>query len=364
MKYPLPALKNDLLLRAINRMPIHRVPVWMMRQAGRTDPLYRKIRQDDGRPLEKLFEDIECAIEISLLPKRLGVDAIIIFQDILTPLAPMGAAFRFQPGPILENPLRTQAQVKALRPLNPSQDVGFVGAIIRGIARKLRQELPILGFAGSPMTLAFFLIAGQSPARDYNTVFRFIEAQPEVYRQLLDVLTTMTTDYLNYQIECGVHGVQLFESFGDVIPRSMYEAFVQPTHEQIFSELNPNVPAILFVKENDCLDLMAKSGAAVLSVGSTVDLAKAQKQIPEPIIFQGNVDHRVLLNGTKAQITAAIQTCYAKTNKQRLILNLNHGLLAETPFEHVQHFVQAAQTFGKIETTQRPISSGQGVLDV
>lgn len=348
-KYPIPPLKNDLLLRAINGLPIQRVPVWMMRQAGRTDPRYRKIRQEDGRPLEQLFEDVERAIEISLLPKRLGVDAIIMFQDILTPLVAMGAAFRFQPGPILENPIRTQAQVAALRPLNPPQDLAFVGSIIQGIAQKLEKELPILGFAGSPMTLAFFLIAGKSPGRDYNTVFRFIEAQPDVYQQLLDALTTMTVDYLNHQIECGVHAVQLFESFGEVIPRPIYEAFVQPTHERIFSELNPKVPGILFVKENDCLDLMAKSGAAVLSVGSRVDLAQAQEKVPAPIIFQGNVDNRILLNGDKAQITAAIQECYAKTKKQRLILNLNHGLLAETPFENVQHFVQAGQALGKIE---------------
>lgn len=349
MRYPIPPLKNDLLLRVINHLPVTRVPVWMMRQAGRTDPQYRKIRETDGRPLEMLFEDVERAVEISLLPKRLGVDAIIMFQDILTPLTPMGAPFRFKPGPFLETPIRTQAQIQALRPLRPERDLPFVGAIIQGIAQELKQELPILGFAGSPMTLAFFMIAGKSPGQDYNMIFRFIEEQPELYQQLLHVLTPMTIDYLNYQIASGVHAVQLFESFGEIMPRNLYETFVQPTHERIFSALHPKVPAILFVKENDCLDLMLQSGAAVLSVGSCVDLAKALQMAQDDIIFQGNVDNRILLEGSQRQITKAVQACYEKTQKQRLILNLNHGLLAETPFENVQHFVRTAQAIGQIE---------------
>ena len=218
--YPLPPLNNDLLLRVINHLPIPRVPVWLMRQAGRTDPQYRKLREADGRPLEALFQDVDRSVEISLLPKRLGVDAIIMFQDILTPLAPMGARFSFQPGPVLETPIRSSPQIRALRLPDPSHDLAFVGAIIKGIERELQQELPILGFAGSPVTLTFFMIAGKSPGNNYSMILRFIEEQPDLYQELLDLLTTMTIDYLNYQIEAGVHAVQLFESFGDILPPS------------------------------------------------------------------------------------------------------------------------------------------------
>ncbi len=344
---PLPPLKNDLLLRMIQHLPVLRVPVWLMRQAGRTDPRYQKLRGEDGRPLEMLFQDVDRSVEISLLPKRLGVDAIIMFQDILTPLAPMGARFVFQPGPVLETPIRHRAQIQALRSLDPSHDLAFVGAIIKGIARELKQELPILGFAGSPVTLAFFMIAGKSPGKDYNMIFRFIEEQPRVYQELLDVLTTMTIDYLNYQIESGVHAVQLFESFGDILPRPLYEKFVQPTHEQIFSALDSKTPAILFVKENHNLDLMLKSGASILSVGSCVDLQKAQQIAPPAMIFQGNVDNRILAEGTPEQITTAVKECFRQTKKKRHILNLNHGLLPQTPFENVQHFVKVAKEFGK-----------------
>ena len=351
--FPLPKLKNDLLLRVINHLPVDRVPVWMMRQAGRTDPLYQKIRECDERPLETLFRDVSRAVEISLLPQRLGVDAIIIFQDILTPLIPMGAGFCFQPGPILAKPVRSKSEISALRPLDPPRDVSHVAALVKEIAKRSRQTLPILGFAGSPTSLAFFMIAGKSPGKNYNTIFRFIEEQPDLFQQMLDVLTAMTIDYLNYQIESGVHAVQLFESFGDVIPRKIYEEFVQPTHERIFSALHSCVPAILFVKESKRLDLMLKSGADVLSVGQAIDLKDALQTAPQNIVFQGNIDNRVLLNGDRDAITKAVQTCFEQTGKQRLILNLNHGLLADTPFENVQHFVKVAKTLGRINNPGR-----------
>ncbi|MBF0287311.1 MAG: uroporphyrinogen decarboxylase [SAR324 cluster bacterium] len=345
----MPALKNDLLLRTINRLPITRVPIWMMRQAGRTDPLYRQLREQAGQTLEDLFQNVEHSIEISLLPKRLGVDAIIIFQDILTPLTPMGAMFHFRPGPVLESPIQSKEKVEALRPIDPVSDLPVVGAIIKGVRKQLNQELPVLGFAGSPMTLAFFMIPGRSPAGDYSTIFCFIEEQPALFQQLLDTLTTMTIDYLNYQIESGVHAVQLFESFGEIIPRAIYERFVQPSHEKIFSALHSKTPSILFVKESNYLDLMVKTGATVLSVGKCVNLQDAKAQTPDYIIFQGNVDNRTLLEGDKEQITAAVKACFAESNKERHILNLNHGLLADTPFENVQHFVKIAKQLGTVE---------------
>jgi len=157
--------KNDRLIRVLNYLPVDRIPVWMMRQAGRTDPEYNQLRKSDGRALEELFADPEIAIKISLLPKRLGVDAIIMFQDILTPLTPMGAGFHFAPGPVLEKPVRTMAQVKALRLPEPETELRTVAQILSGLKEELAGELPVLGFAGSPMSLALFLIAGCSPNR-------------------------------------------------------------------------------------------------------------------------------------------------------------------------------------------------------
>jgi uroporphyrinogen decarboxylase len=341
-------IKNDRLLRVLNHLPVDRVPVWMMRQAGRTDPEYNQLKKNDGRALEKLFADPEIAIKISLLPKRLGVDAIIMFQDILTPLTPAGAEFHFAPGPILEKPVRTMAQVKALRAFDPGVHLQSVSQSLKGLNAELKGELPVLGFAGSPMSLAFFMIAGRSPNQKLAEVLAFLEEQAEITQALLDWLTVMTVDYLNFQIASGAHAVQLFESFADVIPLEIYKKFVQPTHEKIFSALATTTPSILFTKESPHLDLMLQSGASVLSVGNCIDLEHAQKQAPE-MIFQGNVDNKILADGTKADITQAIQKCFEQTGRKNHILNLNHGLLERTPFENVQHFVNAAKEFGRVE---------------
>jgi len=342
------AFKNDRLIRVFNHLPVDRIPVWIMRQAGRTDPEYNQLRKNDGRALEELFADPEIAIKISLFPKHLGVDAIIMFQDILTPLTPAGAGFRFSPGPILEKPVRTLSQVKALRAVDPEIHLQSVSQILKGLNAELKGELPVLGFAGSPMSLVFFMIAGSSPNRKIKEVLAFVDEQPAITQALLEWLTAMTVDYLNFQIDCGAHAVQLFESFAEAIPLEIYKKYVQPTHEKIFSSLPTKVPSILFTKESPHLNLMLKSGATVLSVGNCIDLIQAKKQAPE-MIFQGNVDNQILADGTKEEITQAVRKCFEQSGRKNHILNLNHGLLERTPFENVQHFVDVAKELGRVE---------------
>ena len=354
-------LKNDLLLRASRCLPVKRVPVWMMRQAGRSDPLYRQIRQELNLPLERLFRtcptpvsetDIEWAVKISLLPKRIGVDAIIVYKDILTPLAPMGAYFRFAPGPILNSPIRTQAQIDALQPLhNPPTQLAFTGQVIRKLRETLNGELPLIGFAGAPLTLAFFLIAGESPIKrgagvseKATPVFQMMEESPERLHCLLDKLTDMTIHYLNYQISEGAQVVQLFESIADVLSRQMYENFAAPYHQRIFTAVNSETPQILFAKECSYLDLMHQSGADVLSVGKCVELDKARALTDGAVAFQGNVDNDILRDGTFDDITASVKTCLKQGGKTGHILNLSHGLHRDTPFENVKHFVNIAKT--------------------
>ncbi|RME37052.1 MAG: uroporphyrinogen decarboxylase, partial [Planctomycetota bacterium] len=155
--------ENHLFLRALRREPTPRVPVWLMRQAGRADPAYRRLRERNNLPLDELFRRPDLAAEISLLPERFGVDAIILFQDILTPLAPMGAAFRFRPGPVLEDPVREERDVERLTAFDPADALPFVGETIGRIRRALAGRLPLIGFAGAPLTLACFLIEGKSP---------------------------------------------------------------------------------------------------------------------------------------------------------------------------------------------------------
>ena len=353
--------KNDLLLRAARCLPVERVPVWMMRQAGRSDPLYRQIRAELNLPLEQLFRtcpapmsetDVESAVKISLLPKRIGVDAIIVYKDILTPLAPMGTHFRFDPGPVLKPPIRTPAQVDALLPVDdPPSQLAFTGNVIRRLRETLNGELPLIGFAGAPLTLAFFLIAGESPIKrgtgvseKAEPVFRMIEETPALMHRLLRKLTEMTVNYLNYQISEGIQVVQLFESIADVLPRHIYTDFAFPYHQQIFAALNPEAPSILFAKECTYLDLMHQSGADVLSVGKCVDLSKAKAETDGTVAFQGNVDNDILRDGTPDDITAAVKICLEQGGKTGHILNLSHGLHRDTPFENVKHFVNIAKT--------------------
>ena len=353
-------VKNDLLLRAVRRLPVERVPVWMMRQAGRSDPAYRALRAKINLPLERLFrtipcsfsdQDIEWAIEISLLPKRIGVDAIIVYKDILTPLCPMGVHFRFDPGPVLDSPIRTRSQIEALQPLDdPASQMAFTGKIISGLRGVLEEELPLIGFAGSPLTLAFFMVAGTSPmaagggtSNAARPVFQMMDEEPVLFHELLQRLTQMTINYLNYQISAGAQVVQLFESIADQIDRPRYETFVQPYHEHIFAALDPGAPSILFAKECSYLTLMLESGADVLSVGKCVDLSIAQQEAKGKVAFQGNVDNDILRDGTHDDITAAVNNCLQAGGKVGHILNLSHGLHRDTPFGNVQHFVKIAK---------------------
>ena len=337
-------LRNDLLLRAARRERTERTPVWMMRQAGRADPEYRALRERSGLPLESLFRSPDRAAQISRLPKRLGGDASIFFQDILTPLAPMGAEFVFRPGPILDTPIRTASDVDRLKGFDPSEALGFVGEILRKVRRELDGELPLLGFAGAPLTLAMFLAKGTSPAGDVSHTQSMMRDDPDTLHRLLEKLADMTADYLLYQIESGADAVQLFDSFADLVSPDQYAEFAHPYHVRIFSKIAGRAPTILFCREQPNVELMADSGADVLSVGRCVDLADAKKRLGDRVALQGNVDHELLLNGSGEQIDQAVSQCIAAGGGQGHILNLCHGVLPKTPFDNVRRFVDAAKS--------------------
>lgn len=321
---------------------MERVPVWLMRQAGRCDPAYQSYRERVGLSLHGLFRAPEHAVALSLLPRRFGVDAIILYQDILTPLEPMGADFQFSPGPVLGAPIRSAAAVAGLAAFDTPGRLAFIGEAIRALKRELDGQLPLIGFAGAPFTLAAFLIEGTSPGNLANTL-AFAEEQPGAFADLMVRLTRMTADYLDYQAECGVDVVQLFESVGDLVPRHLYERYVQPSHELIFGALKGGLPTILFVKGSPFLEGMLDSGAAVLSVGRDTPLASVRDKGRRSVAVQGNVDNRLLAQGTPEQVAVAVRACIAETQGRGHILNLNHGLLPGTPFANVLAFVQAAR---------------------
>lgn len=331
---------NDIFLRALNGQRTEYTPIWLMRQAGRTDPEYNRIRESSGLPLGDLFRHPELAARISLLPRRFGVDAIIVFQDILTPLAPMGAPFHFRPGPVFERPVRSAAEVDALHPFNMARDLACMAEIFQGIQEGLGGELPVLGFAGAPFTLLVFMVEGGGFGEQAETARAFLHEDPTTAHRLLDKLTAMTIDYLRFQKSCGVAAVQLFESAAFLCTEGEYAAFAQPYQRRIFEALRGEVPTIFFAREWDDLDALDASGADVLSLPAGISIRDARAHLGRDRVFQGNLDNRLLASGAWPEIEAAARACVESGEHRGHLFNLSHGLLRETPFAHIERLVQ------------------------
>jgi len=310
-----------------------------MRQAGRTDPAYLALRASDGRPLEQLFSDPVVATEVSLLPKRLGIDAIIFFQDILTPLTPLGCPFVFRPGPVTEAPIRSGEQIERLAEFDVRAELPFVGETLERIQERLAGEMPVLGFAGAPLTLAVFMIEGKSFGASAEVALQFMAEAPEVVHSLLEKLTEMTIAYLKYQIESGAFAVQLFESAANLLTPYHYKEFALPYQQRIFEALRGLAPTIMFAREWERVEDLAASGADILSLPSSISIADARAVVGEERVVQGNLSNRLLCDGSKEQIEEAARAVVASGGCRGHIFNLDHGLLRETPYENIQHLM-------------------------
>lgn len=334
---------NDLFLRAVCGEKTPRTPVWLMRQAGRTDPSYNKLREECGLTLEALFRNAELAAEISLLPKRIGVDAIIYFQDILTPLSPMGADFVFAPGPKLPAPIRTVSAIDALHLYDVADALPFIPETFRQVRASLNGELPVLGFAGAPLTLAVFIIEGGSFGKSASFAMDFLAAEPAAVHRLLEKLTLMTIDYLRMQIAAGAAAVQLFESAAHLLSPAQYHEFALPYQQRIIEAVRSQAPTIMFAHNwHDIADLDA-AGADIVSLPQSTTIADARVTLGANRVLQGNLDNHLLVNGTKDQIADAAKACVASGEHRGHIFNLSHGLLRETPFENVIHVVDVVR---------------------
>ncbi len=311
-----------------------------MRQAGRTDPAYNALREREDIPLEDLFRHPELSTEISLLPKRLGIDAIIFFQDILTPLAPMGCPFVFRPGPVAEDPIRSAAQIEGLANYDVAEALPFVGETLRMIQEELDGEMPVLGFAGAPLTLAVFMIEGKSFGDSADRALQFISDDPKAMHSLLDKLTEMTIDYLRYQIESGAYALQLFESAAYLITPQMYNEFALPYHKRIFEALRGLAPTIIFARAWPNVSDLDASGADILSIDSSTTIAEARATVGEARVIQGNLSNRLLCDGTFEEIERDARDVVESGGRHGHIFNLDHGLLRETPYENIQILIQ------------------------
>ena len=326
---------NDLLLRALHGERTERTPIWLMRQAGRTDPAYLKLREENPLPLELLFRHPGLAAQITLLPARFGVDALILYQDILTPLTPMGAHFRFAPGPVLDAPV----DVTQLTLYDVSAELAFVGESLDRV-QALQSDLPVLGFAGAPLTLLVFILQGGSFSTDAGTALDFLRLHGEAAHAALAKLTAQTISYLHYQAMHGVAAVQLFESAAYLLTHELYHEFALPYQRQIFTALKGVVPTINFARAWPHIEDLAEAGSDIVSLPADISIAEARAALGPKRVLQGNLDNHLLAHGPWDEVERRARQCIHEGQHTGHIFNLSHGLLKETPPERVAKLVQ------------------------
>lgn len=329
---------EHLLVRAARGENVERPPVWAMRQAGRWDPEFNKLRA--GLSFYEFSDDVELAAKASLLPKRFGVDAIILFYDITTLTVSMGLPFTLQPnrGPIPDRPIRTMADVERLDPQPPPERFGHIVGLLQRVQQELRGELPAIVFAGAPFTLATYCIG---TGKDLEATRTFIQERPIVWQSLLERIQHATIHFLNTLKGQGAALYQLFDSWAGELTREEYLRWAHPHHQAIFAG-TAATPRILFVKECPYLDLMTQSGAEVISLGKCHDLAAARRDYPH-LVFQGNVDEELLRSGTPQQVSAATKHCREAGTGQRHVINLSHGVDRATPVANFEAYIRAAK---------------------
>jgi uroporphyrinogen decarboxylase len=329
---------RHLLVRAARGEPVERPPVWAMRQAGRWDPEFNRLRA--GKSFYEFSENAELSAAASLLPRRFGVDAIILFYDITTLMVAMGQRFELIPGrgPVPDRPITSMADVERLL-LNPDADrFGHVLELLARVKSEVRGELPVMVFAGAPFTLATYSIG---TGKDLPATRRFVAEQSNVWDALLDRIGSATVHFLNTMIAAEADAYQLFDSWAGMLQPEEYGQWAYSHHRTIFDAAT-GVPRILFVKECPYLAEMTQSGADVISLGRSHDLAKMRHDYPN-LVFQGNVSDELMQTGAPEQVAEATRDCLRAGGGQRHIVNLSHGMDREVPVANFEAFIRAAK---------------------
>ena len=337
-----PLTRKELFLRACRCDPVPRVPVWVMRQAGRYLPEYREIRAKYS--FLTVCKTPDLAVEISIQPfRRLGVDAIIIFSDILIPAEAMGLQLELEDaGPNLPVPVRTEADVKKLHSFDPEKETGFLMEALRRTVKQVGPDVPVLGFAASPWTLACYMVEGKT-REGFATVKSFLYREPRVFRELLHRIAQATIPYLKGQIQAGVTAVQLFDTWCGELDFNDYTEFVLPAVQEVIAGIGSVVPVIYYTKaSHHLLPSLVQAGATVLSVDWRVPLRTIRRLAGPNVALQGNLDPAILF-GPEQKIREATLNIVDELGGHGHILNLGHGILQHTPVENAQLFIHTAQ---------------------
>lgn len=334
---------NDTFLKACRGEKVDYTPIWIMRQAGRYLPEYQKVRS--GVDFLTLCKTPDLAVEVTLQPVNiLGVDAAILFSDILIPVEAMGLKLRFleDKGPVFDNPVRDRKSVDMLMVIEPEDDVPFVLDTIRILRKELEKKVPLIGFSGAPFTLATYMVEGGSSKNFLNTK-RLMYQNPLLYADLMEKITQNVVAYLTAQIRAGAQAVQIFDSWAGILSPTDYELHALPYVKKAIKTLKKEgVPIIYFV--NDCPGILAlakKAGSDVMGIDWRIDMAKAVKQISKTQAIQGNLDPCVLFSPVEKIRGAAMDILEKASSARGHIFNLGHGVLPETPADNVRALVDA-----------------------
>lgn len=320
--------------------PVDRTPVWLMRQAGRYLPEYMAVRSKCT--FLELCKTPELAAEVTIQPVDiLGVDAAIMFSDILTPVEPMGMKLDFVPGPVFESPIRTMADVEKLRIPQMEQDVPYVLETIKILRRELAGKVPLIGFGGAPFTLACYMVEGKG-SKDFAQIKRMMYAAPDIYAALMGKITMMSIEYLNAQITAGAQCIQIFDTWGGILSPADYERYVAPYTTQLINGLNRmETPVIHFVKGSGAmLDTVKKVGGDVVGLDWHVNLGAARDVLGPKMAVQGNLDPTVLY-ATREIIEREVKRVLDENaGRPGHVFNLGHGILPTVPPENAKFMVE------------------------
>lgn len=352
---------NDTFLRALKREHTDYTPMWMMRQAGRYLPEYCATRARLGSFMA-LAKDPDAACEVTLQPvDRYGLDAAILFSDILTVPDAMGLGLSFVAGegPVFAKPVRTQADVDALFVPDPEDQLRYVMDAVRTISRELNQRVPLIGFSGSPFTLACYMIEGGS-SRDFATVKKMMYERADLLHKVLDVNARAVTAYLNAQIAAGAQAVQIFDTWGGMLADGCFQEFSLAYMQRIIAGLTrvsdgEKVPVIVFTKGGGMwLEDLAQCGADCIGVDWTVNLAKARARTQDTVALQGNMDPVVLMSNEEAIVRAARKVIddFGMVGSGGHVFNLGHGIDKNTHPDVIYRLVEEVHTYSRSKHIQ------------
>lgn len=343
-------LKNDLYIKALLRQPTERTPLWVMRQAGRYLPEYRQLRAQAGSFMN-LCTNPELACEVTLQPlRRFPLDAAILFSDILTIPDAMGLGLYFVEGegPKFEKTVRSAADVEQLKRPDPSTSLSYVMDAVSLIRKNLDGDVPLIGFSGSPWTLATYMVEGGS-SKAFANIKRMIYGDPQTAHLLLDKLADGVIDYLNAQIESGAQAVQIFDTWGGALAPDMFKSFSLQYLEKIVNGLHRSydgktIPVVLFCKGcNSHLEALADTGCDGLGVDWTITLAEARKRVGNRVSLQGNLDPAIMLTNPEIIESRVKETLASFGKGHGHVFNLGHGITPEVDPHHMTVLTQSVR---------------------